>query len=132
MKITRDSRKFVRARAKGLLRYTLESEPSHSQLGNIREVSEGGLSFLTYSKIPVGTKLNGTLLLPPRNAPFEIQAVIARCTQKSDSPAVYQTGVLFLDMSDKDRAAFKELLTSFLKIKKNTLPLHFVVRFNAA
>lgn len=130
MKITRNSRRHERPRVKGLIHYTLDSNPSLSHLKDICEVSESGLSFLTDTKIPPGTRLKASLRLLSREAPFGVYAIVLRCVLKKKTPASYLVSLYFIDMSDKDRDELRGLLLSLLKKRDGIKPFDFVIRLN--
>ena len=115
MKIALHSRKHQRTRAGGLIKYTLDQDPSSFQIKNIYEISEGGLSFLTYPKLEVGTAFRVSVLLLSREMPIDINAVVVRCPQKLKRPITYRVGLRFLDMSEKEQAALRDALIFSLK-----------------
>lgn len=131
MKIARNSRRHERPRVKGIIHYTLDSAPALSHSKDICEVSESGLSFLTDTKIHVGSRLKASLRLFSREAPFEVYAIVLRCAQKKKKPAAYQISLYFIDMSDKDRKELRELLLSLLKKQKGIKPFSFVIRLGS-
>jgi c-di-GMP-binding flagellar brake protein YcgR len=130
MKITRNSRKHERIRVGGLIRYPLDQDPSRFQTKNIYEISEGGLSFSTYSKLEVGTTFRVSVLLLSREMPIDINAVVVRCPQKLKRPITYQVSLRFLDMSEKEQAALRDALIFFLKNKTGLRPFHVVIRLH--
>lgn len=128
MKITRNTRKYGRVPVRGLLKYTSTPDAEKLQVMNIKEISEGGLSFLTEAKIESGTKLKISVLLLPQENPMDINAVVLRCPQIRKKPAAYQASLHFLDMSEKDRATLHDALILFSKSKKGLKSPRFVIR----
>lgn len=130
MKITKDSRKYGRVSARGLLKYASDLHSSDFQVMNIKEISAGGLSFLATHKIEPGSKLKISLLLLPREEPMEINTEVLHCLQKRKKPPTYHIGVCFQNMPEKDQAVLHNALIELAKNKKGDRPPHFVIRLH--
>lgn len=128
MKITRNSRKYPRIHARGLLKYSAGQGPTQPQVMNIDEISEGGLSFLTDTKLESGTKLAISLLLLPHEDPFDINAVVVCSMLKKKKPPVYRISLRFLEMNESGKAFLREMVVSILKNGKKGRTPRFVLR----
>ncbi|OQA56645.1 MAG: PilZ domain protein [Candidatus Omnitrophica bacterium ADurb.Bin277] len=128
MKITRNSRQHKRARVQGLLKCSSVSESRVLHLSNVREISEGGLSFVTNKLFDPGQELRVSILLHPNETPMEINAVVARCIQVRNQPPTYQTGLRFTDVSEKQQNQIRETIRLYPKNKKRSISSLLVIR----
>ena len=129
MKITRNSRKHDRIRVKGILKYVADPDASNPQARNIREISEGGLSFLMEQKLEPGTKLTLSALIFPLEIPIDIHAVVVGCHETNKKTPLYRISLRFLDVSEASQATLHEILGYAKRNKSKQKNFPFVLRF---
>jgi hypothetical protein len=114
-----DKRIFERIDKKLNLRYNiyvlreelLEGGPTAERFSVTRNVSAGGLLFVSNFPLPVGSILELKLELPDAEPPVQCLARVVR-TLETEPDKNYDIGVYFLDITSANRARIKKYITS--------------------
>ena len=113
-----EKRVFARLEENANLRYKIiKPVPDEKEyLTAIKDISVGGLAFISQKKIPVGTILMVKIELLDSLVPVECLAKVLRMSQvKERTEVFYQIGVLFLDLAMADSAR----ITQYIDAEKN-------------
>jgi len=101
--LSRDSRVFRRARAFGIIKYSITGDPAHSKtLVNPRNISAGGALFIVNKKLPKGTIMDIKLYLPPLKDFFSMVASVVD-SSRIDNSGEYWTRIEFTAITQEDR-----------------------------
>jgi len=110
----REKRQSVRFHILSLVKLAGESGDIPLQVTNIRNISRGGLAFLTEQLIPVGAVLKIYFLPANRKDPIEVRGKVVRYLRSPQNEKVFKVGVQFLEVSEDAKQAIQELEASFL------------------
>lgn len=114
-----DKRIFERLDRKLNVRFTiyilkeelLESSPHLERFSVTKNVSAGGLLFVSNISLPVGSILEMKLELPDAEPPMQCMARIVR-TIEVEPDKSYNIGVYFLDIKSADRSRIKKYISA--------------------
>ena len=113
-----ERRKFTRIDASYMVSYTdvTHGEP-RSDLSQTKNISMGGILFITDREYSPGTVLRVRLRIPdaPDYINAKVQVVISRQKIKG---MMYDTSVKFIAVREEDREVIRKLIESRLKNKK--------------
>ncbi len=104
-KSKKNKRRHARLQASCLVKYSKVDAGSdeYSQLTNAKDLSEGGLSVVSFESIPVSAILKLSVKLPFQEKPVETYGKVTRCVRVSREDEVYRIGLAFLDIKESDR-----------------------------
>ena len=99
-------------RLKGLflVKYHSEEAGQEPKITNVRDISAGGLRFVTKELLNSGTAIKVSLLIPALNKSFDAKATILR-VQKQKKGLYYSTALRFDDLSSTE----EEVINSYIK-----------------
>lgn len=100
-------------------------EDAHKGNGEVREISEGGIRFATYSKLSKGGLIHLTLRFTSEYAPNKGLQVDARILRSYRFPgqARYRVACAFQSLDEKARAFFQDFI-SWLKARNASQIYH--------
>lgn len=101
-----NSRRFKRFRADFLVKYQLDRK-GEAHITNVRDVSAGGLRFLTDRPVPESSLLNVSIYIPPLGRIVEAVAQVLR-VRKAKGGILFNVAVNFLDLRREDREAINQ------------------------
>ncbi|MDB4349906.1 ATPase, T2SS/T4P/T4SS family, partial [Omnitrophica bacterium] len=115
----KDKRIFERVDKKINLRYNIyvlkeelfEGGPQLERFSVTKNISAGGLLFISNIPLPVGSILEVKLELPDAEPPMQCLARVVR-TQEEEPDKSYGIGLYFLDITSANRARIKKYITS--------------------
>lgn len=119
-KIVKERRQSVRFRVFSLVKHATEPDLITFQAENIRNVSRGGLAFLTEQEIKENAVLKIYFLPPNRKKPIAARGRVVRCPKVMRGIKAFEVGIQFLDISEEARLAIEELEPFFLEKRRNT------------
>lgn len=105
-----NSRRHKRFHADFLVKYQI-GDKGEARITNARDISAGGLRFLTDEPVPESTLINVSVYLPPLERTVEALAQVLR-TRKVKKGFFYYVAVQFLDLNQLDREAINEFAES--------------------
>lgn len=114
-----ERRKFYRLGAKFSLTYHKESSSSPVEKGTIaKDISPGGVRFLSNDAVPVGTHLAMTLVFPDLTEPvhFEVKVVWTEPLPPSPDGTPsngFENGAEFVNISPEKRQLIDQHITLF-------------------
>lgn len=105
-------RESPRIRLKIPLHYRAESDPEHMRKGWTKDISAFGMSFLTESRLEIGSGLKLFLdELPGNDEMHRIKAVVVRTAfELHHSDGLYDVGVKFVDLDQESRKLISDAL----------------------
>ena len=92
-----ERRKFPRLTAAYMIQYRLLDKTSGFDITSTRNISRGGVTITTSSKLVPGDVLNLTLKFPFTPAPIGIQAQVVSCHDTANK-SVWEASVKFIDL----------------------------------
>ncbi len=105
-----DTRRFKRFRLAYLIKYQINGK-GEPRITNARDISAGGLRFLTREQIPESSLLKVSVYMPPLERSVEGTAQVLRM-RKSRKGFTYYAAISFLDLPEEDRNAINEFAES--------------------
>ena len=114
-----EKRKFVRIQWPIVVQYkTLEEPYTKDQIvGN--DISEGGVSFISYERLPKGTKLDIQIQVPFDSMPiFAKGEVVWVRNVGEEHEKTFEVGLEFLEVDPRDRKRLKTYIDNEIKEKR--------------
>lgn len=115
-----ERRKSVRIKKVLSVRYSLADAEKKWDMSSVRDISETGISFLTYKEFSAGDIMNFFIKIPSRPLDWvELRGKVIGSEGGKPfmgEPAGYShvTRVEFLDLKDEQRGLIREYITWFL------------------
>ncbi|NQT46444.1 MAG: PilZ domain-containing protein [Candidatus Omnitrophica bacterium] len=123
-----DRRMYVRMRAHDLARYRYEKAALETEkVSSIKDISAGGVLLITDEPIEEGTILELKINVPFKKEPLACRAKALRYKERKTATGIaYETGCLFLDITEKDKKDVVIFLDHVLK--KVSLPKYILTK----
>jgi len=109
-------RKHKRLNADYLLKYEAGGFGQNPQITNIKNISAGGMKFLTSEAIPETATLNVSVLIPPLEKSFMAHARVLR-VRRLKKRLIYSVAVRFTDISKEDQSVLDDYVKSLAEIE---------------
>lgn len=90
-----------------LLKYEAGASAKEPAITNIKNISAGGMKFLSREVIPETATINVNVLIPPLERSFQAQATVLR-VRRLKKRLIYSVAVRFTDISQKDQKTLDE------------------------
>jgi len=104
-----DKRKNKRLKAAFLVKYETGREGEASRIMNIRDISAGGMRFMTRDILPESAVIKVKVMAPPDGRVFDADARILR-VRRANRHFIYSVAVIFENISAKDREALDHFI----------------------
>ncbi len=105
-KIFPDKRRYKRLKTAYLVQYETGRAGEASRITNVRDISAGGMRFLTRDILSESSVMKIKVMAPPEGRTFDAQARILR-VRRANRHFVYSVAVNFVNISAKDSAALE-------------------------
>lgn len=114
-----EKRKFVRIQWPIVVQYkTLEEPYTKDQIVG-SDISEGGVSFISYERLQKGTKLEMQIQVPFDSLPLFAKGKVAWVrTIGEEHEKTFEVGLEFLEVDPRDRNRLKTYLDNEIKEKR--------------
>ena len=99
-----DKRKNKRLKAAFLVKYETGRAGEPSRIMNIRDISAGGMRFMTKDILPESSVIKVKVMAPPDGRVFDADARILR-VRRANRHFIYSVAVIFENISSSDREA---------------------------
>lgn len=109
-KVAKNTRKYKREKIPFLLKFQSSTTEKNPEVGNLGDISGGGLQFSTKSNIQVGEVIKVSILIPSVEDPIEAEAEVMRSVPLKKKPEFNNIGVKFVKMSEKSKKAFEQFI----------------------
>jgi len=109
----RKRRAHERHRCYCLIKFKAADKPETSEkvVASLRNISEGGILFVSKKPLPVGARLMLEINLPTAGSPVVTEGIIAH-SERSKGGRRHTTGVQFLNMRDSDKKRIADAIAS--------------------
>ncbi|NQV04428.1 MAG: PilZ domain-containing protein [Candidatus Omnitrophica bacterium] len=111
----REKRRFIRFDIALKVNYTVQKDPKTEKTGMTKDISAGGMQFLTEEKIDAGNKLDLKMFIPEALNPAHMNGIAlwSKETTTSKGPS-YCTGVEFGKIEEDNKTTFLRFLCDML------------------
>jgi hypothetical protein len=110
-----ERRHALRVKCYDLAKWTFETESMNHRISNLQDISSTGLRFNTHEPIQISAKIRMILNIAEKGRQIPVLGeVVWSC---SIGEGAYQSGVHFLEISEEDRAALRELVLFAEKVR---------------
>jgi len=113
-KLVVNTRKEKRIKASYLIKYQTGNKNNITRLSNARNVSAGGLCFLTNECLKPETLIRLAILIPSFESPIEVEARVLRVTRIYHRNMAFSVGVKFVEMSEENRHTLEKFIKQTL------------------
>ncbi len=113
--ISQESRAFRRARAFGIIKYSVAGDPEHKKvLANPRSISAGGALFIADKKFIKGTVIDLELYLPPLKGFFNVVSSVVDSSRIGNLEE-YWIRIKFTAINPEDRRTINNYIEGMAK-----------------
>lgn len=102
-----DTREHKRVRLAYLVKYQWPADSKTPRIANVRDISAGGVRFITEGLVPESAFIDLTIFVPPLGRTVEARAQVLR-VRKAKTGHFYYVAVRFLNINEEDREAIDE------------------------
>lgn len=114
-----EKRRFVRIEWPIIVQYKALEEPSTQDQIVGRDISEGGVSFTVYERLPKGTMLDMQIQVPFDSMPLFAKGSIVWVKKVGEEHAkTFEVGVGFTEIDPRDQKRLKMYISKEMKEKK--------------
>ncbi|HLD69673.1 MAG TPA: PilZ domain-containing protein [Candidatus Omnitrophota bacterium] len=106
-----EARRHKRLNADYLLKYETNEIGEGPKITNIKNISAGGMKFLTKEIIPETSSIQVNILIPPLEKSFQACASVLR-VRRLKRRLIYSVAVRFTDIRQKDQDVLDEYVKS--------------------
>ena len=118
-----ERRKFVRIDWPVVVQYRTIEEPHTKDQSVGRDVSEGGVSFIVYERLPKETTLDIQLRTPFDSLPIFAKAKVSWVKNVGERhEKTFEVGVEFIEVDEKDKKRLKSYIDNEIKQRKSESP----------
>jgi len=110
--LTKNTRKHVRKRFAFLIKYHTLSSYRDSKVTQLKDISGGGLSFLTHEDLEIQSAIGVSVLIPSCESTLEAEGMVVRVSKVRGKKNMKFVGVKFTKITAKD----KKVLDEFHKV----------------
>lgn len=107
-------RKHPRVNVRYLVKYEVKGRGEQPRITNIKDISKGGLKFLTSEPLPQNGIIKVNILVSPLDRVLEANAQILR-VRRAKVGVLYYVAVSFIEMSEADQKAIDEFVQNVAK-----------------
>lgn len=104
-----DKRKNKRLKAAFLVKYETGRTGESSRITNIRDISAGGMRFMTRDILPESSVIKVKVMAPPEGRVFDADARILR-VRRANRNFIYSVAVIFENISGSDKEALDRFI----------------------
>lgn len=111
----REKRRFIRFDIALKVNYTVQKDPKTEKTGMTKDISAGGMQFLTEEKIDVGNKLDLKMFIPEALNPAHMNGIALWSKETTSSKgSSYCTGIEFGKIEEDNKTTFLRFLCDML------------------
>jgi len=115
-----EKRKFVRIDWPCIVQYKVLDEPSTQDQIVGKDISEGGISFTVYERLPKWTRLDMQIQVPFDSMPiFTKGKVVWVRNVGGEHSKTFEAGVIFSEVDPKDQKRLKTYIESEIKRRRS-------------
>lgn len=108
-KFFQNKRRHKRLKVAYLVKYEIGRAGEAPRITNIRDISAGGMRFLTRDILPESSIIKVKVMRPPDGRAFDAEARILR-VRRANRNFVYSVAVNFVNIAAKDRDALETFI----------------------
>jgi len=112
----KNARQFKRLKAFYLVKYQVSGKGDAPRLTNVRDISAGGVKFLTEESLPEDASIKLSILVPTLQRTLEAKAKILRVSRGKEG-ITYSVAVKFTDISGEDKLALNQFVEDIARDK---------------
>lgn len=112
---TKDQRQHKRLNAIYLVKYVTGRPNEPPKIRNIRDVSAGGVKFISDHELEAGSVIRVNVLVPPLVRSFSAQAKVLRVNRAHKKNLVYSVAVQFINISEEDKVVLNNFVESIMR-----------------
>ena len=111
----REKRRFIRFDISLKVNYTIQKNPKTEKTGMTKDISAGGMQFLTQEKIDVGSRLDFKMFIPEALNPAHMNGIALWSKETTTSKGLsYCAGIEFGDIEEDNKTTFLRFLCDML------------------
>jgi len=114
-----EKRKFVRIDWPIVVQYKALEEPCTEDQIVSKDISEGGISFIVYERLPKWTRLDMQIQVPFDSMPIFVKGKVVWVKKVTGAPTkAFEAGVIFSEVDPKDQKRLKTYIENELKTRR--------------
>jgi len=114
-----EKRRFVRIDWPVVVQYKTLEEPITKDQTLGRDISENGISFVVYERLPKGTRLDIQIQTPFDSLPIFVKGKVSWIRALGEeSKKTFEVGVEFIEIDQKDQRRLREYIDTQIKQKR--------------
>jgi len=111
----REKRRFIRFDIALKVNYTVQKDPKTEKTGMTKDISAGGMQFLTEEKIDVGSRLDLKMFIPEALNPAHMNGIALWSKEaRSNERLSYCAGIEFGKIEEDNKTTFLRFLCDML------------------
>ncbi len=111
-----NTRRYLRLPAAWPVKCTALSASDGQSVHSTQDVSAGGVSMISREMIPVGSRMQVEIHVPPLNRSISLTVVVVRCLLQKDGR--FDLGLRFLDFPENERAQLDQAIARYASIRQ--------------